>query len=133
MAGARLSEQVARASGVISSFCRRRAMYTWSVCSRPRLVRPQISSSSMRSVSTLSGYAAKSFKRSYSIGHCQTGGSTKFLEGAWVVLLLLPTLIWLMYRVREHYVAVARELMPAGGFLPPPHAIEHAIVFRSPA
>jgi amino acid transporter len=58
--------------------------------------------------------------------------STKFLEGAWVVLLLLPTLIWLMYRVREHYVAVARELLPAGGFLPPPHAIDHAIVIPVP-
>jgi hypothetical protein len=58
--------------------------------------------------------------------------STKFLEGAWVVLLLLPTLIWLMYRVREHYVAVSHELLPSGGFLPPPHAIQHTIVIPVP-
>jgi amino acid transporter len=58
--------------------------------------------------------------------------STKFLEGAWVVLLLLPILIWLMYRVREHYVAVSHELLPSGGFLPPPHAIEHTIVIPVP-
>jgi amino acid transporter len=58
--------------------------------------------------------------------------STKFSEGAWIVLLLLPTLIWLMYRVREHYVAVSHELQPAGGLLPPPHVVQHAIVIPVP-
>src|SRR5262249_17481873 len=58
--------------------------------------------------------------------------STKFLEGAWLVLLLLPALIWLMYRVRAHYRTVAAELLPAGGRLPPPAAVEHLIVVPVP-
>jgi amino acid transporter len=58
--------------------------------------------------------------------------STKFLEGAWVVLLLLPALIWLMYRICEHYRAVAAELLPAGGNLPPPIPVEHTIIVPVP-
>ena len=54
--------------------------------------------------------------------------STKFLEGAWIVLLLLPMLIWLMYRVSAHYAEVRGELLPAGGYLPPPRAVQHTII-----
>ncbi|HEY7063491.1 MAG TPA: APC family permease [Chloroflexota bacterium] len=58
--------------------------------------------------------------------------STKFAEGAWVVLLLLPMLIWLMYRVCEHYRSVADELLPDGGCLPPPVPVEHTIIVPVP-
>jgi amino acid transporter len=58
--------------------------------------------------------------------------STKFREGAWVVLLLLPALIWLMQRMHEHYRAVKDELLPAGGQLPPPMPVEHTIIVPVP-
>jgi amino acid transporter len=58
--------------------------------------------------------------------------STKLLEGAWLVLLLLPALIWLMYRVREHYRRVAAELVPVGGVLPPPVPVQHTVIVPVP-
>jgi len=35
---------------------------------------------------------------------------TKFTEGAWVVVLLIPILIYLMLKVKKHYVAVKKQL-----------------------
>ncbi len=35
---------------------------------------------------------------------------TKFLEGAWVVLILIPALIWLFFSIRRHYSHLARRL-----------------------
>lgn len=35
--------------------------------------------------------------------------ATKFLEGAWVVLVLIPTLCWLFSAVHRHYALVRRE------------------------
>ncbi len=35
---------------------------------------------------------------------------TKFEEGAWVVVLLIPILIYLMLKVKKHYVAVKKQL-----------------------
>jgi amino acid transporter len=35
--------------------------------------------------------------------------AAKFMEGAWIVVLLLPSIIILMARVRRHYVLVKRE------------------------
>jgi hypothetical protein len=35
---------------------------------------------------------------------------TKFNEGAWVVVLLIPTLIYLMLKVKKHYIAVKKQL-----------------------
>jgi len=37
-------------------------------------------------------------------------GYTKFKDGAWIVLILIPILVYLMYRVREHYKIVALQL-----------------------
>jgi len=58
--------------------------------------------------------------------------STKLLEGAWVVLLLLPLLIWLMYRIAGHYRAVSEELIPRGGRLPPAIPVQHTIIVPVP-
>src|SRR5581483_7505586 len=58
--------------------------------------------------------------------------STKLLEGAWIVLLLLPFLIWLMYRIAAHYREVYEELIPRGGRLPPAEPILHTIIVPVP-
>jgi amino acid transporter len=34
----------------------------------------------------------------------------KFTEGAWITLLVIPSLIWLMYRVRRHYDNLQHEI-----------------------
>ena len=35
---------------------------------------------------------------------------TKFLSGAWVVLLIIPVLVVLMHKIREHYKTIAKRL-----------------------
>jgi amino acid transporter len=42
---------------------------------------------------------------------------TKFLEGAWITLIVIPALIAIFLRIRSHYAEVARELSLRG--LPP--------------
>jgi amino acid transporter len=37
-------------------------------------------------------------------------GFTKFFDGAWMVLVVMPVLVWLLYRVNRHYTAVADAL-----------------------
>ena len=49
---------------------------------------------------------------------------SKFLEGAWVMILLIPGLLWLFYSVRGHYQKVGREVvsdspLDAAGLKPP--------------
>ena len=39
---------------------------------------------------------------------------TKFRDGAWIVILLTPTLVWAFFRVHHHYRSVAAELSLAG-------------------
>ncbi len=34
----------------------------------------------------------------------------KFIAGAWITVLLIPTLLWLMYAVHRHYQRVAQEV-----------------------
>jgi amino acid transporter len=44
---------------------------------------------------------------------------TKFTHGAWIVVLLIPTLVLIFMAVHTHYEVVARQL-PLDGFEPPP-------------
>ncbi|MDP4089039.1 MAG: APC family permease [Bacillota bacterium] len=37
-------------------------------------------------------------------------GITKFHEGAWIVVLLIPIMIYAMLKVKKHYVALAKQL-----------------------
>lgn len=39
---------------------------------------------------------------------------TKFTHGAWVVMLLIPALVWLFDRIHKHYLHVAQVLSTAG-------------------
>ena len=38
----------------------------------------------------------------------------KFSHGAWIVILLIPTFVWIFYRIRQHYLAVAEQLSLEG-------------------
>jgi amino acid transporter len=40
--------------------------------------------------------------------------ATKFRDGAWIVIFLLPTLVWIFFRIHRHYQEVAHELSLAG-------------------
>jgi amino acid transporter len=35
---------------------------------------------------------------------------TKFIYGAWIVLLLIPAFVWMFHAIRRHYVQVAQQL-----------------------
>lgn len=37
-------------------------------------------------------------------------GSTKFLEGAWVVCILIPAIVIIMYKIKNHYIQTAKVL-----------------------
>jgi len=37
-------------------------------------------------------------------------GSTKFMEGGWIVFILIPIFVVVMLRIRKHYVSVAHQL-----------------------
>jgi amino acid transporter len=44
-------------------------------------------------------------------------GTSKFLEGAWITVLVIPALVVMFLRIREHYRAVSKQLTLKG--LPP--------------
>ncbi|HUR15434.1 MAG TPA: APC family permease [Mycobacteriales bacterium] len=52
---------------------------------------------------------------------------TKFVHGAWIVVVAMPLLFLLMRRIRVHYAAVARELAPSAAGVPLPSRI-HGVV-----
>lgn len=37
-------------------------------------------------------------------------GVTKFLAGAWIVFVMIPCMIWIMLKIKEHYNSVAHQL-----------------------
>ena len=37
-------------------------------------------------------------------------GTTKFIHGAWMVILLIPVFVWIFKRIRRHYVYTAKKL-----------------------
>ena len=52
---------------------------------------------------------------------------TKFLHGAWIVVIAMPLLYLLMQRIHRHYARVAAELRPTPGGVPLPSRI-HGVV-----
>jgi amino acid transporter len=42
---------------------------------------------------------------------------SKFLEGAWMIVLLIPVLLWLFGKIKRHYRATATQLSPRMGGL----------------
>ncbi|MBI2248077.1 MAG: hypothetical protein HYU65_09110, partial [Armatimonadetes bacterium] len=45
---------------------------------------------------------------------------TKFVHGAWIVLLLIPANVWIMYRIYAHYHRVREQLTLEGARAPDP-------------
>ncbi len=39
---------------------------------------------------------------------------TKFIHGAWIVVFLIPLLVWMFLRIHRHYVEVAKQLSTEG-------------------
>src|SRR4029453_12288694 len=39
---------------------------------------------------------------------------TKFAQGAWIIAILIPSLLWLFFRIHHHYRHVAKVLSTAG-------------------
>ncbi len=39
---------------------------------------------------------------------------TKFIHGAWIVVILIPLLVWMFLRIHRHYVDVAQQLSTEG-------------------
>jgi amino acid transporter len=70
------------------------------------------------------GRGARSSMLVNGLGALATGATTavvlaaKFTEGAWVVALLVPAMLAVMYGVRRHYDRVERETAPAAHFIP---------------
>jgi amino acid transporter len=56
-------------------------------------------------------------------------GSTKFLQGAWMILLCLPILVLFFIKIHKHYTAVGRELTLVGKQPPAVfNKIKHTVV-----
>ena len=52
--------------------------------------------------------------------------ATKFIHGAWVVVLLIPLLVLMFLKIHHHYVEVARQLSTAG--VSKLRGIEHRVI-----
>jgi amino acid transporter len=51
----------------------------------------------------------------------------KFSEGAWIVVVTIPMLVYIFRSVKRHYETIARQLvLPPGGYVPQP--IEHTVL-----
>jgi hypothetical protein len=53
---------------------------------------------------------------------------TKFHDGAWVVLILIPILVWMFWLIHRHYNGLARRLSLDNFGAIPPHAIRHRVI-----
>ena len=53
---------------------------------------------------------------------------TKFREGAYIVLILIPTLIWIFYLIHRHYRNVAQKLSLDNIGVIPPQATRHRVI-----
>jgi amino acid transporter len=55
--------------------------------------------------------------------------ATKFLDGAWIILILIPILVAIFFAIHHHYKNLAKKLSlnNFGGF--PPRTIRHRVIF----
>lgn len=57
---------------------------------------------------------------------------TKFKEGAWITVLLIPAMVWIFFRIHHHYQRVASQLSLKGlKILPHPAAIRTLLLVDS--
>ena len=56
-------------------------------------------------------------------------GATKFMHGAWMVVMLIPLFVLLFKQIHKHYRETARRLTrPHGAAIKPAHALKHTAV-----
>jgi amino acid transporter len=53
--------------------------------------------------------------------------ATKFTQGAWIIVLLVPTLVWIFFRIHYHYKDVARNLS-LEKYGAPPRTARHRVI-----
>lgn len=53
---------------------------------------------------------------------------TKFAEGAWVVLILIPVLVAIFFSIHHHYRGIARTLSLENFGVIPPHVTRHRVI-----
>ncbi|MGE5249002.1 MAG: permease, partial [Bacteroidota bacterium] len=53
---------------------------------------------------------------------------TKFREGAWIILLLVPILVSIFFSIHHHYKRLARKLSLENSGAMPPHSIRHRVI-----
>ena len=53
---------------------------------------------------------------------------TKFREGAWVIVILIPTLVTVFFGIHRHYKRLAKKLSLDNFGVPPPHTIRHRVI-----
>jgi amino acid transporter len=54
--------------------------------------------------------------------------ATKFMEGAWVVLILTPVLVMIFFSIHHHYKRIARKLSLDNFGAIPPHKTRHRVI-----
>jgi amino acid transporter len=54
--------------------------------------------------------------------------ATKFVEGAWVVLILTPILVTIFFSIHHHYKGVAKKLSLENFGVIPPHNTRHRVI-----
>jgi hypothetical protein len=57
-------------------------------------------------------------------------GTVKFTHGAWIVMLVVPALVYTFLRISQHYRGLAAALSTEG--YTPPRAIRHAVIVLIP-
>lgn len=53
---------------------------------------------------------------------------TKFNDGAYVILILIPALIWILWKIHNHYKKLAKKLSLENFGVIPPHTIRHRVI-----
>jgi hypothetical protein len=53
---------------------------------------------------------------------------TKFHDGAYVVLILIPAMVWIFTKIHLHYLGLARKLSLDNFGIIPPHATRHRVI-----
>lgn len=53
---------------------------------------------------------------------------TKFQDGAYVILILIPSLIWILWKIHTHYKKLATKLSLENFGIIPPYSIRHRVI-----
>lgn len=54
--------------------------------------------------------------------------ATKFLDGAWIILFLIPILVSVFFAIHHHYKNLAKKLSLENGGVIAPHTIRHRVI-----